>query len=249
MTQHPGKTLPPLYLTAEAPCPYLPGRSEKKIFTHLLGPSAEPLNDMLSHAGFRRSQTIAYRPACDDCSACISVRIVASDLEYGRSFRRILKTNETVTGTVIPPRASQEQFSLLRHYLDARHADGGMADMTIMDYTSMVQETTVDTRLIEYRLPPEGPADLGQLIGVALTDRLCDGLSMVYSFYDTSEPARSLGTFMVLDHVERTLREGLDYVYLGYWVDGCGKMQYKVRFEPLEALGPDGWTRLHRPQS
>ncbi len=244
MTQHPGKTIPPLYITAAAPCPYLPGRLEKKVFTHLLGPEAVRLNDTLSHAGFRRSQTIAYRPACDHCAACVSVRIRVEDFEMRRSFRRILKANEELQSRVLAPRTTREQFSLLRGYLDARHGDGGMADMTMMDYAAMVEETTVDTTLVEYRMERTGPNEGQTLIAVALTDRLSDGLSMVYSFFDMERSRQSLGTYMILDHVRRAKAQGLPYVYLGYWVQGCKKMDYKIGFSPLEALGPNGWVLL-----
>ncbi len=249
MTQHPGKTLPPLYITAAAPCPYLPDRMEKKVFTHLLGPDAVSLNDTLSSAGFRRSQTIAYRPACDHCNACVSVRIKAQEFEPGRTFRRILKTNEDLEREVLPPMTTREQFSLLRRYLDGRHGDGGMADMTIMDYAAMVEETTVDTLLVTYRRQSASPQHKGGLVGVALTDRLQDGLSMVYSFFDVEEARRSLGTFMILDHVRMACEQNLNYVYLGYWVMGCKKMEYKVKFTPLEALTPDGWATLDRDRT
>lgn len=202
------------------------------------------LNDMLSQAGFRRSQTIAYRPACDSCSACVSVRIVTKNFVPKRSFQRLIKANADLQVETVSATATREQFSLLRDYLDARHLDGGMAEMTIADYAAMVQETTVDTHLVEYRLPPETPAQRSRLVGVALTDHLFDGLSMVYSFYDPALNPRSLGSYMVLDHVRRCQRSGLPYVYLGYWVDGCRKMDYKARFKPLEALGPDGWQLL-----
>ncbi len=244
MTQHPGKTLPPLYITAAAPCPYLPDRLEKKVFTHLLGPDAVRLNDTLSTAGFRRSQTIAYRPACDHCNACVSVRIRVDAFTPGKTFRRVLNANADLTPEILPPRTTREQFSLLRRYLDERHGDGGMADMTMMDYAAMVEETTVDTRLVEYRMPSASPQHRGKLMAVALTDRLGDGLSMVYSFFNAEETRRSLGSFMILDHVRMARAENLPFVYLGYWVKGCQKMDYKIRFTPLEALTPGGWTRF-----
>lgn len=249
MTKQPGHQLPQLYVTAPSPCPYIPGRTEKKVFTHLFGESAVLLNDILSHAGFRRSQNIAYRPSCDGCKACVSVRIRAPKLRVRRSFKRIIRRNDDLTATLHPPAATQEQFSLLRDYLDARHLDGGMADMTLIDYTAMVEETTVDSHLVEYRIAPDGTSespgqDAGRLVGVALTDHLYDGLSMVYSFYDPALLDRSLGTYMILDHVRRCQRAGLPYVYLGYWVDGCSKMSYKTRFQPLEALGDSGWEAM-----
>ena len=138
--------------------------------------------------------------------------------------------------------ATREQFDLLRRYLDARHADGGMADMTWLDYVAMVEDTAVRTHLIEYRLPsPDGPGDLMACI---LVDVLMDGLSLVYSFYEPDLKKRSLGSFMILDHVRQARAAGLPYVYLGYWVQGSGKMDYKARFNPLEVLRFGGWRLL-----
>ncbi len=240
MTEHPGRRIPSLYLTAPGPCPYLAGRRERKVFTHLLGNDAVPLNDALSEAGFRRSQTIAYRPACESCNACISVRVRASDFVPTRNFRRVLGTNSDLARHVTNGKATREQFALLRDYLDGRHDEGGMADMTALDYVSMVEDTTVNTDLVEYRTKGKDSAP-GDLVAVAITDVLSDGLSMVYTFYDVAEGARSLGTHMILDHIREAQSRGLPYVYLGYWIDGCRKMSYKARFRPLEALAKDGW--------
>jgi len=239
---------PQFYITAPQPCPYLPERYEKKVFTHLLGENAIALNDTLSQAGFRRSQNIAYRPACDGCSACVSVRIIVDEFEPNRSFRRVWAQNKDLIGEQKPAKATQEQFTLLRSYLDTRHPEGGMADMTALDYVSMIEDTTVQTSLIEYRKRDrdsgsEGESE-GMLYATALTDRLHDGLSMVYSFFVPEAESRSMGTYMVLEHIERARAAGLPYVYLGYWVADCRKMSYKMRFRPLEALGMDGWQRM-----
>ena len=243
VTEHFGNRFPQFYITTPQPCPYLPGRYEKKVFTHLLGENPVALNDVLTQSGFRRSQNIAYRPACDGCSACVSVRILVDEFEPNKSFRRALARNDDLVGVEMPARATQEQYVLLRSYLDERHAEGGMADMTALDYVSMIEDTTVMTSLFEYRVPDEEPGRGGRLIAAALTDRLEDGLSMVYSFFDTTATERSLGTFMVLDHIRRARKMGLPYVYLGYWVADCRKMAYKARFRPQEALGMDGWRR------
>ncbi|MBS7537412.1 arginyltransferase [Ancylobacter lacus] len=247
MTEHPRDT-PQFYLTAPSPCPYLPGREERKVFTHLVGERATHLNDVLTHGGFRRSQSIAYRPACEFCRACVSVRIVVEDFVEGRSFRRVRHTNADLIGDIRAAVPTAEQYSLFRAYLDSRHGDGGMADMTVLDYAMMIEDSHVRTRLIEYRR--RGPDSAihgrgqGPLFGVALTDVLADGLSMVYSFYEPEAPARSLGTFMILDHIEKARALGLPYVYLGYWVDGSAKMDYKRRFMPQERLAPHGWQRV-----
>lgn len=230
------------YITAPSPCPYLEGRVERKVFSYLGGPHAPTLNSMLSRRGFRRSQNIIYRPACDACSACTPVRIVVAEFDAGRARRRILRKNADLVRTVRPPKATSDQFSVLRGYLDARHADGGMAEMTVLDYASMVEETAVDTAVIEYRRTDE--TGRTNLVAAALSDRLADGLSMVYSFFEPDENARSLGTFMILDHIALARELGLAYVYLGYWVDGSPKMDYKRTYRPLERLTPNGWARL-----
>ncbi|QJP12679.1 arginyltransferase [Starkeya sp. ORNL1] len=247
MTEHPRDT-PQFYLTAPSPCPYLPGREERKVFTHLVGERAPQLNDVLTHGGFRRSQSIAYRPACEHCRACVSVRIVAADFKDTRSFRRLRQANQDLIGDMRAAVPTAEQYSLFRAYLDSRHSDGGMADMTVLDYAMMVEDSHVRTRVVEYRR--RGPDTAihgrgqGPLYAVALTDVLADGLSMVYSFYEPDEPQRSLGTYMILDHVAKARAMGLPYVYLGYWVDGSPKMDYKRRFLPQERLAPQGWERV-----
>jgi leucyl-tRNA---protein transferase len=246
VTQH-SRDTPQFYLTAPSPCPYLPGNEERKVFTHLVGERAGELNDLLTHGGFRRSQSIAYRPACDACKACVSVRVVVEDFRPTRSMRRIFDRNADISCEMRVALPTSEQYSIFRAYLDARHRDGGMADMTVLDYAMMVEDSHVETRLIDYRrrghdTDRERPGS-GELVAVALTDVLSDGLSMVYSFFDPDIAGRSLGTFMILDHIERARRMGLPYVYLGYWVRGSQKMDYKGRFLPQERLMPNGWTR------
>lgn len=247
MTKHALDT-PQFYLTAPSPCPYLEGREERKVFTHLVGERAKQINDMLSQGGFRRSQNIAYRPACEGCKACVSVRVVVDEFRTNKSFNRILKRNQDLVGQRLPPAPTSEQFSLFRRYLDDRHASGGMAEMTSLDYAMMVEDTHVDTMIIEYRQRKnDGSADgrgEGPLIAAALTDILTNGLSMVYSFYDTEADYSSLGTFMILDHIRLARRLGLPYVYMGYWVQGSSKMDYKTRFRPQEQLTMTGWQKI-----
>jgi arginine-tRNA-protein transferase len=224
------------------------GQFERKVFTHLVGDKAPEMNDLLTQGGFRRSQNIAYRPACESCRACVSVRILAQEFEIGKSMRRVLQRNSDLIGVMHDAEPSTEQYSLFRRYLDARHKRGGMSDMTVLDYAMMVEDSHVDTKVIEYRR--RGPDTFitgrgtGELIAVALTDRMSDGLSMVYSYYDPEMEDRSLGTFMILDHIQRAVAAGLPHVYLGYWVNGSRKMNYKVRFQPQEHLGSKGWARF-----
>jgi len=235
------RNFPQFFITAPAPCPYLQGRVERKIFTHLIGHDAAQLNSQLSQGGFRRSQNIAYRPACDGCTACVSVRVRVKDFEWTRSFRRNLARNCDITSESIRAKASSEQYSLFRAYIDSRHGDGGMVDMTVLDFSAMVDDSFVNSRIVEYRLP-SGNGHRGTLIAAVLTDRLDDGLSMIYSFYDPDLAPRGLGTFMILDHIQRAQRFGLPYLYLGYWVQGSQKMNYKSKFLPQERLTPDGWV-------
>ena len=243
MTEHYLSRLPQFFLTPGGACPYLPDKVERKVFARLMGPHAGSLNDALTHSGFRRSQMIAYRPACDACSACVSVRVVASEFVASRTMRRMQRINSDLIRTVVPPEATREQFALLQNYLASRHAGGGMSDMGLFDYVAMVEETPIETILIEYRIrEPNGNA--GALVACALTDVLQDGLSMVYSFFDPALSLRSLGTHMILDHVQVAKAKRLPFVYLGYWVRGSRKMDYKARFRPLEALGPAGWKRI-----
>ena len=246
MTQH-SRDTPQFYLTAPSPCPYLAGEEERKVFTHLVGERANELNDLLTHGGFRRSQSIAYRPACEGCRSCVSVRVVASDFAPSRNMRRVREANDDLVGEVRTAAPTSEQYSVFRAYLDARHRHGGMADMTVLDYAMMVEDSHVETRIIEYRRRGPDTAVTGrgdELLAVALTDVLSDGLSMVYSFFEPAERDRSLGTFMILDHIARARRLGLPYVYLGYWIDGSKKMDYKARFLPQQRLAPSGWLRV-----
>ena len=255
MTQH-SRDTPQFYLTAPSPCPYLAGQEERKVFTHLVGERAPELNNILTQGGFRRSQSIAYRPACEGCRSCVSVRVIASEFRPTRSMRRIANRNADIESEMRLAVPTSEQYAIFRAYLNSRHRDGGMADMTVLDYAMMVEDSHIETRIIEYRRrePPSTPAPAadgaarvrrrGDLLAVALTDMLGDGLSMVYSFFDPEESARSLGTLMVLDHIVRAQRMELSYVYLGYWVRGSRKMDYKGRFLPQERLAPDGWMRV-----
>ena len=238
MTDQRSTRIPQFFLTPGGPCPYLPGKTERKVFARLGGNLAQPLSEALTHSGFRRSQSIAYRPACEGCSACVSVRIRTDQFQISRSQKRILRRAGDLARAEVAAEATREQFALLRTYLDSRHPGGGMSDMGLFDYVAMVEETPVNTPIVEYRRPD------GTLLAAALSDVLRDGLSMVYSFFHPGEEARSLGTYMILDHVEAAKARGLAYVYLGYWVRDSDKMDYKSRFAPLEALGPTGWEPL-----
>jgi arginine-tRNA-protein transferase len=226
------------YTTAPLPCPYLPGRTERKIVTELTGTDAEPLHDRLSRAGFRRSHNIAYSPVCSGCRACIPIRIVAGAFQPNRTQRKIDRANADLLVTESPARASAEQFALFQRYQGARHREGDMAAMGFYDFRAMVEDTPITTGIVEFR-------DVqGRLLGACLTDFLSDGLSAVYSFYAPEEPGRSLGTYAILWLVARARALGLPYVYLGYWVPESPKMAYKSRFQPSETLAGGQWRPL-----
>jgi leucyl-tRNA---protein transferase len=233
---------PRFFVTSPAPCPYLPGRQERKVFTELSGAHADELNDALGRIGFRRSQGVAYRPSCAGCQACVSVRVVTHQFQPNASQRKLLRRHGDVEVTACRPWATDEQFQLLRRYLAARHPGGGMAGMDEDDYADMVEQSPVNSWVVEYREPaPHGAR--GRLIGACLTDRQADGLSMIYSFFD-AEHRPGLGNLIIMDHILRARSAGLPYVYLGYWVKGSARMAYKTRYRPIEVLGPSGWTLL-----
>ena len=237
-----GRGLPiPFMVTTEVPCPYLPDRMERKIITELSGAQAPELFEILSHAGFRRSHSIAYRPACFGCQACVPIRIVAEEFQDNKSLRRVARRNRDLTATILDATPTQEQFQLFARYLEARHNDGEMVGMEPQDYASMVGDSPVDTRIVEFR---DGD---GKLTAGCLTDWGADGISAVYSFFEPDRAAASLGTYVVLWLVEEARRQGLTYVYLGYWVKGSQKMDYKRRFKPAEFYGPDGWRQIETP--
>lgn len=238
---------PQFYVTAPQPCPYLDGRMERKLFTALQGDQAQRLNDALSKQGFRRSQNVLYRPSCADCSACLSARIRVADFVPNRTQKKILKKTAELRRNATSPWATEEQFTLFRRYLDARHADGGMADMDVFEFAAMIEETPIKSRVIEYTRPTPGAAQRRTLTAVCLTDVFDDGLSMVYSFYDPDLPDLSLGTFAILDHIEIAREAGLPYVYLGYWVPGSRKMGYKAGFTALEIYKHGTWSPIGDP--
>ncbi|NND22668.1 MAG: arginyltransferase [Silicimonas sp.] len=237
---------PQFYVTAPQPCPYLEGRMERKLFTALQGEFAEQLNNTLSKQGFRRSQNVLYRPSCAECSACLSARIRVADFERSRSQRRAWKKNSDLVREATSPWATEEQYALFRTYLDSRHADGGMADMDIFEFAAMIEETPIRSRVVEYARVGNTGKDLA---AVCLTDVLDDGLSMVYSFYDPDDPGASLGTHVILDHVEIAREAGLPYVYLGYWVPGSAKMGYKANFSAVEIYLNGEWQDIGDPEA
>lgn len=224
------------YRTSSQPCPYLDGFIERKVITELAGAAPQTLYNDLSRAGFRRSHQLAYRPACPTCTACVPVRVAVAGFVPGRSIKRLAAINQDLTAQTIEPAGTVEQFRLFARYQLARHAESDMANMGFSDYRAMIEDSPVTTKLVTLR-------DGGKrLVGVCLTDDLDDGSSAVYSFYDPDQPKRSLGTWMVVELIRRARAMDRPYVYLGYWIAGSRKMTYKTRFQPLQALGANGWA-------
>jgi arginine-tRNA-protein transferase len=225
------------YTTAPLPCPYLPGRIERKLVTEITGPDGEGLHDRLSRAGFRRSHNIAYAPVCHGCRACVPIRVPVNEFAPDRSLRKIWRMNAHLEGFEVPVRATQEQYALFQRYQTTRHGDGDMAAMSLFDYRAMIEDTPIDTFVIEFRDQQD------QLVGACLTDRLNDGLSAVYSFFAPELARQSLGNHAIMWLIERTRQLGLPYVYLGYWVAESRKMAYKTRFQPSEIMTEGQWHR------
>jgi arginine-tRNA-protein transferase len=250
---------PRFFVTAPSACPYLPGRTERKVFAELKGDEAQTMAEALGRIGFRRSQNVVYRPSCDGCQACVSVRVPTASFAPTRSQRKLLARHADLEVHACEPWATEEQWALMRRYLASRHPGGGMAAMDSHDFADMIEQSPIDTVVVEYREPATN-GQMGRLVGCCLTDKQSDGLSMIYSFYDpdlASPPGperegpernglerKGLGSFIILDHITRAARAGLPYVYLGYWIKDCDRMAYKRNFRPVEALIGGQWRPL-----
>ena len=229
---------PQFYVTAPQDCPYLENQVERKLFTALYGSNSRRLNNSLSKQGFRRSQNVLYRPSCSNCNACMSARIPCSEFKHSKSQKRILLRNEDIFRVINPPLATDPQYGLFKRYINLRHPNGGMSDMDANDFAAMIEETNVDSKIIEYYTDKNGTLEL---VSFSLVDLLDDGISMVYSVFNPDFSERSLGTYMIVDHNVLALEMKLKFVYLGYWVKGSSKMDYKKRFNPLEVFSDDKW--------
>lgn len=224
------------FTTAPQPCPYFSDRVERRVVTELAGHDSQVLHDQLTRTGFRRSHGMAYAQACPACNQCIAIRIRAREFSYSRSQRRIEKRNRELIANEVSAIANEEQFILFESYQASRHAGGDMETMEFSDYKSLVEENTVETALIEFR-------DNDRLIACIIVDKISDGFSAVYSFFDTElESRRSLGTYMVLWLIEHTKELDLDYVYLGFLINECQKMSYKKKFQPLDCFLSGSWV-------
>ncbi len=223
-----------IYQTQEHPCSYLNGRESRSVF---IDPAAEldrQTSTYLAERGFRRSGDFVYRPNCEACESCISTRIPVQDFRPGKTHRRVLKRNSDLELTLASPAVSDESYRLFADYINLRHADGDMFPPSVEMFESFLVQTNTDTRFLEFRRGD-------RLVAVAVCDRMENAYSAVYSYFDPGLPERSLGTYCILRQVELAREQSLDYLYLGYWVKGCKKMDYKSRYRPLEMLINEQW--------
>lgn len=229
------------YKTKPSPCPYLPNRFETKILTNLNHHNAEFLYESLLNLGFRRSQTIAYKPVCQNCSACQSIRVITSEFKLSKTHKRILKYNQNLYRKISPPYLKYAHYELYQAYINHRHVGEEMAKMTFDDIQAMVEQTTIDTVIVEYY-----HTDTHELYGWVITDLTQNGPSMVYSVFNPEYEKNSLGTFAILNHIDFALELGMPYVHLGYWIKECQKMTYKINFTPYELYINLQWTRFDK---
>lgn len=226
------------YATPPHDCSYLPGRKAKTLF---VDPQAEvngPLYSQLSDLGFRRSGSHIYRPHCDNCNACVSVRIPVREFKPSKTQRRIWRRNADLKVVSVAPQLTIEYYRLYDRYITERHADGDMFPPSPSQFMSFLVEGDQPSSFYEFRDPEDN------LVAIAVTDELDQGLSALYTFYSPGEDWRSLGTYAILWQIEAARNAGLDYLYLGYWVRDCRKMTYKTAFKPLDMLVADQWMRL-----
>ncbi len=230
----------PFFITAPIPCPYLDGKTERRMVTDLATADAIPLHDKLSRVGFRRSHNLVYTPVCHECSACLAVRNVVEEFKPSNSQRRILRINQNLVVNESPAKATNERFELFSLYQDKRHTGGDMATMDYYDFQALIEETPVVTSHIDFH------NEHGMLIAGCLVDIMEDGLSAVYSYFDPTYKKNSLGSYIILWLIQKTKQLSLPYLYLGYWVKGSQKMTYKDKFQPLECYNGLGWEKLKK---
>ena len=229
------------YKTQPHDCGYIDNLKATNI---VLDPGFEPSSELYSQliaSGFRRSGNYVYRPDCTHCYACISLRLPVADVRPNRSQRRVLKRNSDIDINRLRVNFHPEHFALYQRYLSARHPGGPMEKHSKTEYMAFLRSKRIDTGLFEFRLNQK-------LLAVSVIDYLKDSLSAVYTFYDPDYAGRSLGIYAILQQIEETRRLGRKWLYLGYWIHDCAKMQYKTAFLPTEAYLKDGWRRFETAQ-
>lgn len=223
--------------TTDHRCGYYSDRQSRNLLVDPNADNLRELYDMTVHAGFRRSGELIYRPHCRNCDACQATRVPLASFQPSRGQRRCLKRNADLSWQANPGAFDEELFSLYRRYLDARHRGGGMDQPGREDFEQFLLSDWSDTIFLAARDHEE------TLLAVAVCDRMTSGLSAVYSFFDPEQSQRSLGTWLILTEIELAQSLGLAYLYLGYWIDGHQKMDYKINFRPIEILQNGNWTR------
>ncbi|MCH8497583.1 MAG: arginyltransferase [Marinobacter sp.] len=225
------------FATPPHECSYLDDREATTMFVDPRAQVDRRLYSQLTELGFRRSGSHYYRPHCEGCQACIPVRIPVAAFEPDRNQRRVLQKNRDLSGQFVPAQFNESYYALYARYISGRHADGDMYPPSREQFTSFLVEGASDSEFLEMRL--------GQyLVGLSVVDRLTDGLSAIYTLFDPDMEHRSLGTLGVLWQIEEARRCGYSYIYLGYYIRDCRKMNYKTRFQPIEALIDGKWQRL-----
>src|SRR6187402_2617729 len=226
-----------LFQTLPHPCGYFSDRTAQNIVIDPSAPQLPRIYDLAAQRGYRRAGGHVYHPQCNGCRACIACRVPVGRFRPDRSQRRCVARNADVSVHVAAATYSDEYFALYRRYLRARHPDGGMDDARPEDFARFLYTAWSPTRFVEFRKDH-------RLIAVAVTDFCASGLSAVYTYFDTAQSERALGTFAILTQIRLAIERRLDYVYLGFWIERHPKMDYKSRFRPLEVLDNGVWSEL-----
>ena len=234
-----------VFHTGDHACGYWPARVARDLVLDPRDPRMPQLYPLALSWGFRRSGDIVYRPHCQGCRACVAVRIPIADFKPDRSQRRCLARNAHVEARVVAAERTDEQLALYQRYLRARHRGGGMDEHGGVEFDQFLIGSWSHGRFLELREREGEGHGPGRLLAVAITDVVDDALSAVYTFFDPDLPERGLGTLALLRQIEWAKRDNRAHLYLGYWIDGHGKMDYKRRFRPLEAFNGRGWQRMH----